>query len=254
MADRHPLLADLRPGLVTSDVSAPSGWPDLAEILGYRFDDPTLLQQAFTHSSAFGAAAGRRRGLSNERLEFLGDRVLGLAVAEMLYRAFPNETEGALARRLAELARKESIARVSASLDLGKHLVISRGEEEGGGRKNPSLLADACEAVIGAIYLDGGLAPAKAFIERHWQPLLAEDTRPPKDAKTALQEWAQGSGLPLPAYRIRGSEGPPHDPVFEIEVTVEGQPPMVGSGRSRRVAEQAAAAALLAAVRSRKHD
>src|SRR3546814_13432491 len=118
----------------------------------------------------------------------LGDRVLGLVVAEMLYRAFPNETEGALARRLAELARKESIARVAASLDLGRHLVISRGEEEGGGRKNPSLLADVCAAVIGAMYLDGGLAPAKAFVERHWQALLAEDTRPPKDAKTAPQD------------------------------------------------------------------
>lgn len=254
MADRHPVLADLRPGLVTSDIPGPTGSPDLAEVLGYRFADPTLLQQAFTHSSAFGAAAGRRRGLSYERLEFLGDRVLGLIVAEMLYHAFPGESEGALARRLAELARKESIARVAASLDLGRHLVISRGEEEGGGRKNPSLLADVCEAVIGAMYLDGGLAPAKAFVERHWQALLAEDTRPPKDAKTALQEWAQGSGLPLPVYRIRSSEGPPHDPVFEVEVAVEGRPPAVGSGRSRRAAEQAAAAALLAAVRSTTHD
>jgi ribonuclease-3 len=221
---------------------------DLADILGHRFADPTLLQQAFTHSSAFGAAAARRRGLSYERLEFLGDRVLGLVVAEMLYRAFPDESEGALARRLAELARKETIARVASALDLGRHLVVSRGEEEGGGRGNPSLLADACEAVIGAIYLDGGLAPAKAFVERHWWPLLSEDVRPPKDAKTALQEWAQGSGLPLPVYRIKSSEGPPHEPVFEIEVVVEGRPPVSGSGRSRRAAEQAAAAALLAEV------
>ncbi len=249
MADRHPVLADLRSGLVTSGSSAPSGSPDLAEVLGYHFADPTLLQQAFTHSSAFGAAAGRRRGVSYERLEFLGDRVLGLIVAEMLYQAFPEESEGALARRLAELARKESIAGVAESLDLGRHLVISRGEEESGGRRNPSLLADACEAVIGAMYLDGGLAPAKAFVERHWRPLLAHDVRPPKDAKTALQEWAQGSGLPLPAYRIRSSEGPPHDPVFEGEVAVEGRPPAVGSGRSRRAADQAAAAALLDAVR-----
>lgn len=253
MADRHPVLADLRPGLVSSDTPAPFGSPDLAEVLGYRFADPTLLQQAFTHSSAFGAAASRRRGLSYERLEFLGDRVLGLIIAEMLYHAFPEESEGALARRLAELARKESIARVAVSLDLGRHLVISRGEEEGGGRKNPSLLADVCEAVIGAMYLEGGLAPAKAFVELHWQPLLAHDTRPPKDAKTALQEWAQGAGLPLPVYRIRSSEGPPHDPVFEVEVTVDGRPPEVGSGRSRRAAEQAAAAALLAVVRSKSN-
>lgn len=224
---------------------------DFAEILGHRFADPGLLQQAFTHSSAFGTAALRRRGLSYERLEFLGDRVLGLVVAEMLYRAFPEESEGPLARRLAELARKETIARVASSLDLGRHLVVSRGEEEGGGRGNPSLLADACEAVIGALYLDGGLAPAKAFIERHWQVLIAEDTGPPKDAKTALQEWAQGSGLPLPVYRIKSSAGPPHDPVFEIEVAVEGRGPVTGSGRSRRAAEQAAAAALLSEVTGR---
>jgi ribonuclease-3 len=248
MAERDPVLADLRSGLVTRDTPASEGPTDLAEILGYRFADTGLLQQAFTHSSAFGSAAGRHRSLSYERLEFLGDRVLGLVIAEMLYQRFPEETEGALARRLAELARKETIARVALSLDLGRHLVISRGEEEGGGRDNPSLLADVCEAVIGALYLDGGLGPAKAFIERNWRKLLAEDVRPPKDAKTALQEWAQGSGLPLPSYRIRSSEGPPHDPVFEVEVAVEGRPPVAGTGRSRRAAEQAAAAALLAAV------
>jgi len=248
VAGRHPVLATLRSGLV---IRQPTVAADLAEILGHRFADPTLLQQAFTHSSAFGAAATRRRGLSYERLEFLGDRVLGLVVAEMLYRVFPEESEGALARRLAELARKETIARVALSLDLGRHLVLSRGEEEGGGRNNPSLLADACEAVIGALYLDGGLAPAKAFIERHWEALLGEDVRPPKDAKTALQEWAQGSGLPLPVYRIKGAEGPPHEPVFEVEVAVEGRPPVTGSGRSRRAAEQAAAAALLMEVTNR---
>lgn len=238
---------------MTRDPSA-AGVADLAEVLGHRFADPGLLQQALTHSSAFGAAAGRRRGLSYERLEFLGDRVLGLLVSEMLYQTFPEETEGALARRLAELARKETIARVALSLELGRHLVLSRGEEEGGGRNNPSLLADACEAVLGALYLDGGLAAAKAFVERHWRPLLAADARPPKDAKTALQEWAQGAGLPLPSYRIRGSEGPPHDPVFEVEVMVEGHPPVTGSGRSRRAAEQAAAAALLDAVRRSRHE
>jgi ribonuclease-3 len=237
---------------VTRDAATSPAPGDLAEILGHRFADPALLAQAFLHSSAFGTAATRRRGASNERLEFLGDRVLGLVVSEMLYQAFPEESEGALARRLAELARKETIARVAQSLDFGRHLVISRGEEDSGGRTNPSLLADACEAVIGALYLDGGLAAAKAFVERHWRPLLAEDVRPPKDAKTALQEWAQGAGLPLPLYRITGSEGPPHDPVFAVEVAVEGRPPVAGSGRSRRAAEQAAAAAMLADVRGGK--
>lgn len=251
MAHRHAVRTDLRHHLVSGHPASAAGLAELAERLGHPFADPALLQQAFTHSSAFGTAAGRRRGMSYERLEFLGDRVLGLVLSEMLYRAFPHESEGALARRLAELARKETIARVANALDLGRHLILSRGEEEGGGRANPSLLSDACEAMIGALYLDGGLAPAKRFIERYWQPILAEDARPPKDAKTALQEWAQGSGLPLPVYRIRSSEGPPHEPVFEVEVLVEGRAPVTGTGRSRRAAEQAAASALLAEVTSR---
>ncbi len=252
MAVGDPLRADLRFGTVTGRSSAPNRPSSLREILGHRFADPDLLQQALTHPSTFGAAAGRRHGASYERLEFLGDRVLGLVVADMLYRSFPGESEGPLARRLAELARKEAIARVAESIDLGRHLVLSRGEEDGGGRQNPSLLADACEAVIGALYLDGGLEAARVFIEREWQPLLEENTRPPKDAKTALQEWAQGSGLPLPSYRIVASEGPPHDPVFEVEVEVAGRPPVTGSGRSRRAAEQAAASALLADVTERR--
>jgi ribonuclease III len=239
---------------VSNDVTDPPGQQSLAEILGHRFDDPVLLQQALTHSSAFGAMPARRRGVSYERLEFLGDRVLGLVVADMLYRAFPDESEGALARRLAELARMETIARVARTIRLGAYMVVSRSEEEGGGRENPSLLADACEAVMGALYLDGGLAVARHFIERHWHPLLHEDIRPPKDAKTALQEWAQGRGLKLPAYSIRSAEGPAHEPVFEIEVAVEGQKPVVGTGRSRRAAEQAAAASLLAELKGRSHD
>jgi len=230
-----------------------SGPERLAHILGHRFADPALLRQALTHPSAFGGTPAHRRGPSYERLEFLGDRVLGLVIADMLYRTFPEESEGALARRLAELARKETIARVARTLGLGDYLVVSRSEEEGGGRSNPSLLADACEAVMGALYLDGGLPAARAFIEKHWRPLLIEDARPPKDAKTALQEWAQGRGLPLPVYRVRSAEGPPHEPVFEVEVIVEGRSPVVGTGRSRRAAEQAAAAALLNEIQGGMH-
>ncbi|HLB80514.1 MAG TPA: putative dsRNA-binding protein, partial [Dongiaceae bacterium] len=131
---------------------------------------------------------------------------------------------------------------------LGDHLVLSRGEAEGGGRDNPSLLADACEAVIGALYLDGGLAPAARFIGRYWRPLMEAEARPPQDAKTALQEWAQGLGLPLPVYDTVAREGPPHAPLFAVELRVEGQPPVVGRGRSKRAAERAAAAALLACL------
>ncbi|HLB80092.1 MAG TPA: ribonuclease III domain-containing protein, partial [Dongiaceae bacterium] len=146
----------------------------LADALGYRFERPALLAQALTHPSV-APARGRRPGAAApgyERLEFLGDRVLGLVVAELLYRAFPGESEGALAQRLAALVRRDSLARVAGAVGLAPHLALSRGEAEGGGRDNPSLLADACEAVIGALYLDGGLAPAARFIGRYWRPLM----------------------------------------------------------------------------------
>ncbi|MEX2009610.1 MAG: ribonuclease III [Dongiaceae bacterium] len=220
----------------------------LADALGHRFDRPALLAQALTHPSV---ASARRRGkgaalaTEYERLEFLGDRVLGLVVAELLYRSFPGESEGALAQRLAGLVRQDSLARVAGAIGLAAHLALSRGEADGGGRDNPSLLADACEAVIGAVYLDGGLAPAARFIGRYWRPLMEAEASPPQDAKTALQEWAQGLGLKLPVYETVARDGPPHAPLFAVELRVEGQPPVVGHGRSKREAERAAAAALL---------
>lgn len=215
--------------------------------LGYGFADPQLLTDALTHPSA-GAGRRDRRKTQYERLEFLGDRVLGLVVAEILYRRFPDENEGALARRHAALVCREALARVALGLGLDHALVLSRGEQEGGGRHNPTMLADACEAVLGAIYADGGLDPAAGIIRRCWEPLVAEAATPPKDAKTALQEWAQGRGLPLPCYRVLGTEGPSHDPVFAVEVAVQGLAPMAARGPSKRVAEQAAATALLGTV------
>jgi len=219
----------------------------LAAALGHRFLRPELLREALTHPSASAPTAGKvararpakQRGY--ERLEFLGDRVLGLVVADLLYNAYPQEDEGALAKRLAALARKETLARVAVAADLPTHLVLSRAEAQSGGRKNPTLLADACEAVIGALYLDGGLEAAAAFIRRYWQPLMSAEARPPQDAKTALQEWAQGAGLPLPDYRTVRTEGPPHEPLFAVELRVEGQVPVTGTGRTKRAAEQAAA-------------
>ena len=209
----------------------------LGAALGHDFTRPDLLEQALTHPSAAAKS-------TYERLEFLGDRVLGLVVADMVYRTYPDEPEGALARRYTALVRKEALARVAEAIDLGAHLRVSRGEAEQGGRSSHSLLADACEAVIAALFLDGGFEAARRFVERWWQPLLAEQAEPPQDAKTALQEWAQGQGLPLPAYRLIASEGPPHDPVFEMEVSLPGHPPAQGRGRSRRAAESAAAGAL----------
>ncbi len=223
----------------------------LADAFGHRFARPELLREALTHPSASGpgsakssrARPARQRGY--ERLEFLGDRVLGLVVADLLYHAFPQEDEGALAKRLAVLARKDTLARVAVDAGLGAHLVLSKAESQTGGRNNPTMLADACEAVIGALYLDGGLDAAAGFIRRYWQPLMAAETRPPQDAKTALQEWAQGQGLPLPIYKTVRTEGPPHEPLFAVEVQVEGRPPVTGAGRTKRAAEQVAAGALL---------
>jgi ribonuclease-3 len=227
---------------------------DLATALDYTFKDPELLRIALLHPSAVSSGRGKRskkseprigRGADNQRLEFLGDRVLGIVVAEMLFRTFPDEDEGALARRLAALVRQDSLDAVAREIALGRYLTISRGEEEGGGRDNPAILADACEALIGAIYLDGGLEAARIFVERHWRPKMNAEEKPPQDAKTALQEWAQAAGLALPLYTVVKSEGPPHDPVFEVEVMVVGQRPVSARGRSKRAAEQAAARQLL---------
>ncbi|MFQ6017607.1 MAG: ribonuclease III [Kiloniellaceae bacterium] len=222
-------------------------WERLAGRLGHRFARPQLLVQALTHPSA---ATKRGRGDdSYERLEFLGDRVLGLIVADLLLRRFPHETEGALALRHAGLVRRETLAEVARGLGLEAHLRLAKGEDAAGERHNPALLADACEAVIGALYLDAGLGAARALVESLWTPLLESAQKPPQDAKTALQEWAQGRGLPLPSYREVDRSGPPHDPVFTVEVCVEGYPPADGEGRSKRLAEQAAAERLVARLR-----
>ena len=224
----------------------PSG---LAERLGHGFARPELLARALTHPSA----AHRQGGIddSYERLEFLGDRVLGLIVADLLMARFPREPEGALAVRHAELVRRETLAEVAGEIGLDDYLRLAKGEEAAGERRNPALLADACEAVIGALYLDGGLAVAWAFVERLWGARLEAEARPPQDAKTALQEWAQARALGLPKYREVGREGPAHEPYFtlEVEVAGAGAQPARGEGRSKRLAEQAAAARLLARVR-----
>jgi len=217
----------------------------LEAALGHRFERPELLDQALTHSSASHLAGPRRAGSrSYERLEFLGDRVLGLVVAEMLLSAYPEEPEGDLARRHADLVRKEALAAVANEIDLAQHIRLPAIEERAA-RSNPSLLADVCEAVIAALYLDGGFAVAQAFISRLWAPRMAASVAPPKDPKTALQEWAQGRGRKLPAYRLVRSDGPPHRPVFTVAVEVEGVASIEASGASKRQAEAAAATLLL---------
>jgi ribonuclease-3 len=212
----------------------------LEKALGYAFKRASLLEEALTHSSAANSVQP-----SYERLEFLGDRVLSLAVAELLFESFPNEAEGELARRHAVLARRDTVARVALGLDLGKLIDMAKSDEDSGGRANPTTLGDAMEAVIGALYLDGGLPPARDFVRHAWQPLMSEDLTPPKDAKTALQEWTQARGLGLPTYSVAERTGPAHDPKFVIEASVGGHGSARGEGGSKRMAEQAAAQLLL---------
>jgi ribonuclease III len=219
----------------------------LAAVLDHQFSRPELLREALTHSSARGKRGRDPRGY--ERLEFLGDRVLGLIVAELLFRRFPKEAEGALTRRHTALVRAEALTEVAKAAGLGDHIVLSRGEDAAGARANPSVLADICEAVIAALYLDGGLPAAAKFVERWWQPQLqALGVAPPRDPKTTLQEWAQGRGLPLPAYKTVATEGPAHRRTFTVTVTVDGLEPATATGASKRAAEVAAAALALSSA------
>lgn len=218
---------------------------ELQAHLGYEFADPTLLARALTHASANSAA-------SNERLEFLGDRVLGLVIAEWLHGEYPNETEGMLALKFNALARGEACAAAADAAGLSEYVVLASSEAASGGRRKSAILAGVCEAVIAAIYLDGGLAAARAFIERSWAGYISSLTTDMRDAKTALQEWAQSraGGRGTPVYRMVRREGPDHAPHFWVEVSVNGEVPEMGEGGSKREAEQAAAAALLARLRN----
>lgn len=219
------------------------GLEPLLEVLGHRFRRPELLWRALTHPSAAGNGAREY-----QRLEFLGDRVLGLIVAELLMQHFPAAAEGSLSMRSVALVRAETLADVAVEIGLGKHLILAKGEDEAGGRTNPALLADACEAVIAALYLDGGLEAAAGFVKAYWSPRLTAPAEPPRDAKTLLQEWAQARGKPLPEYRTVARAGPPHSPTFTVEARVEGLPPARAAGPSKRIAEQAAAGLLLDAA------
>lgn len=215
----------------------------LETTIGYRFRDKALLERALTHISAL---KGQGRTGSYQRLEFLGDHVLGLAVSEMLFAAFPKAEEGELSRRLADLVRRESCADVARVIDLGASLRLGASEVRAGGRSRIAILADVCESLIGAVFLDGGYKAAKALVERYWLDRMRTPARPLRDSKTVLQEWAQARGLPTPSYREVERTGPHHDPVFRVAVLLPEREPAEGRGRSKRAAEQAAAAALLA--------
>jgi ribonuclease-3 len=202
--------------------------------IGYAFSDRNLLTSALTHSST-----GKNKNY--ERLEFLGDRVLGLVVAETLYEKFPGEAEGDMAKRLAALVRGELLAEIAGTIDLGASLNFSAAERNAGGDKNENILADALEAVIGAMYLDGGLTPCRTLIASLWNGHFEGMKTPPLHPKTALQEWAQGQGLPLPEYTISGQTGPDHAPMFKVKLSVKGHDDIMAEGRSRQIAEKEAA-------------
>ena len=216
----------------------------LEERIGYKFSDAALLDCGLTHISALKGA--RNRASTYQRMEFLGDHVLGLVISDMLFRAYPRADEGELSRRLADLVRKETCAEIARAIDLGAAIRLGSSEANAGGRTRPAILADVCEALIGAVYLDGGYPAAAALVERLWQARMRATTQPMRDAKTLLQEWAQGRGMPTPNYREVARSGPDHDPEFRVAVQIPHLAPAEGSGRSKRAAEQAAAAAMMA--------
>ena len=211
----------------------------IEKTLGIKFKNKKLIEQALTHPSY------SKTGADYERMEFLGDHVLGLVIAEVLYKKFPAEEEGQLTKRLAGLIRGSSLVQIAQKLKLGEHLKMAQSEVQAGGRNSKSALENAMEALIAAIYLDQGLEVARNFITNHWADIIDNMIEPPKDAKSALQEWAQGLGLPLPEYEVVVTTGPSHAPIFEVAVKVQGKEPKTGQGSSKRIAEQEAAKNML---------
>lgn len=213
---------------------------ELEEAIGYRFHNITLLQNALAHSS-YANERWHNSLMSNERLEFLGDSVLGMLVAEYLYRNFPNRPEGELTRMRADMVCEKTLAEVAHRLDLGKHLMLGKGEEQGGGRNRESILADAVESVIAACYLDGGMDAAIQFIQQFILVNVPVTKMHNVDYKTALQERVQQKKNQTLSYRLVGESGPDHDKHFEVELSLNESVVGIGSGSSKKRAEQDAA-------------
>jgi ribonuclease-3 len=213
--------------------------------IGHKFAEQALLERALTHNSAVTGGGPQSRSASYQRLEFLGDHVLGLVVSEMLYQAYPRANEGELSQRLADLVRRETCAEVGREMDLGAELKLGSSESHAGGRARVTILGDACEALIGAVFIDGGYEAAQKMIERFWKDRMDRPLRSLRDSKTTLQEWAHARGLPSPSYQELSRTGPHHRPKFRIAVTLPNRPPAEGVGSSKQAAEQAAAAEML---------
>lgn len=215
----------------------------LEEKLEYTFRDPALLENALTHSSCANESRGRLQ--SNERLEFLGDSILGMVVADYLYRNHPDLPEGELTRTRAALVCEESLVEVAQALQLGEYLCLGKGEETGGGRHRPSIQADAVEAVLAAVYLDGGIGSARKIIQKYILSREVAGLTKPRDYKTALQELVQRESGQVLKYRLVGAEGPDHDKRFFVAVDLNGAMVGEGKGHSKKEAEQMAAKAAI---------
>lgn len=210
--------------------------------LGHKFSDHRLLERALTHSSLSGPQNTVR---DLERLEFLGDRVLGLLTAEELWRRYPDYSEGNMAPRLNALVRKETCAKAAQYFDLDELVLLSPFEEQAGGRKKKAILGDVMEALLGALFIDGGLDASRKAFDQFWSPRLEDLSKTHRDPKTALQEWSQQKGYGLPRYEVKRADGPAHEPDFDVEVTVGRKKPAQGSGQSKRSAQMQAARAFL---------
>jgi ribonuclease-3 len=216
--------------------------------IGYTFQNERLLESALSHPSTPGIQTSQLAAGGYERLEFLGDRVLGLAVASLLLEMFPKSPEGELAKRHTALVRKEALIKVAKKIDLISAMELAIGEGQAFARQQETTAADGIEALIGAIFLDGGYESAGKFVRSWWQEMLETVESVQKDPKTTLQEWAQANGLALPEYSIVDTQGPAHQPNFSVTVFLTGQEMKTGYGRSKRLAEQAAATKMLAAI------
>ncbi len=209
---------------------------DIENTLNYKFKNHKLLETALTHSSVSSNISK-----NYERLEFLGDRVLGMSVASLLYKIFPNEPEGNLSQRLTALVCKETVAEVARNIGIGNFIQVADNEI----RENENVLCDVCEAIIGAIYIDTDVTRAMEFVEYHWKGLIDKRVAPPKDAKTKLQELAHIKGVPAPVYEIINRSGPEHEPIFWVEVRLGKDLRAEGKGHNKKLAEFAAAAKML---------
>ena len=210
----------------------------LQDVIGYQFKDPHYLERALTHSST-------NDDYNYQRLEFLGDRVLGLVMAEALFKEFRQENEGGLAKRHTALVKGSTCALMGQKISLADYIILSSSEREAGVHLNDNIISDVVEALIGAIHIDGGYEPAKKFTLELWGDAIKTLDTAPQDPKTELQEWVQARNLPLPEYTIIDKSGPDHSPVFNIELKIEGFDPVVSKGSARRPTEKLAAQKML---------